>query len=146
MTENSTIRSFFSKQTTPFLLLLSSLLAFLVVACRPEIVANDKLNGDWSLQSINNKPIAKGDYETLHFEKNASGGDIVLTMHLEGKDTICTGKYDVLKNSTLTFAFPTHKSTGYLYETEVFEIVELSGTNMTLRSQKSQNQLVFLKK
>jgi len=97
MTENSTIRSFFSKKTTPFLLLLSSLLTFLIVACRPEIVANDKLNGDWSLQSINNKPIAKGDYETLHFEKNASGGDIILTMHLEGKDTICAGKYDVLK-------------------------------------------------
>jgi len=51
------------------LLLFSSLFAFLFVACRPEIVANDKLNGDWFLQSINNKPIAKGDYETLHFEK-----------------------------------------------------------------------------
>jgi hypothetical protein len=128
------------------LLLFSSLFAFLFVACRPEIVANDKLNGDWFLQSINNKPIAKGDYETLHFEKNASGGNIVLSMHLEGKDTICAGKYDVLKNSTLTFAFPTHKSTGYLYETEVFEIVELSETNMSLHSQKSKNQLVFLKK
>jgi hypothetical protein len=145
MTENFSIRSFFNKKRL-FFLLFTNLIAFLFYSCRPEIITNDKLNGDWSLQSINNKPIAKGDYETLHFEKNASGGDIVLTMHLEGKDTICAGKYDVLKNSTLTFAFPTHKSTGYLYETEVFEIVELSGTNMTLRSQKSQNQLVFLKK
>ena len=145
MTENFSIRSFFNKKRL-FFLLFTNLIAFLFYSCRPEIITNDKLNGDWSLQSINNKPIAKGDYETLHFEKNASGGDIVLTMHLEGKDTICAGKYDVLKNSTLTFAFPTHKSTGYLYETEVFEIVELSGTNMNLRSQKSQNQLVFLKK
>jgi hypothetical protein len=145
MTENITLRTLFTQRTTLFVILLS-IFAFLFVACRPEIVTNDKLNGDWTLQSINNKPIAKDDYETLHFEKNASGGDIVLTMHLEGKDTICAGKYDVLKNSTLTFAFPTHKSTGYLYETEVFEIVELSGTNMSLRSQKSKNQLVFLKK
>ncbi|NDF61175.1 MAG: hypothetical protein EB100_08845 [Crocinitomicaceae bacterium] len=145
MTENFSLRTFFNKRTLFFLLLIN-LLAFLFFACRPEIVTNDKLNGDWSLQSINNKPIAKGDYETLHFEKNASGGDIVLTMHLEGKDTTCSGKYDVLKNSTLTFAFPTHKSTGYMYQTEVFEIVELSGTNMSLRSLKSQNQLEFLKK
>ena len=145
MSNNFKLTTLPSKSILIFLL-ISGFLAFLFVACRPEIVANDKLNGDWSLQSINNKPIAKGDYETLHFEKNASGGDIVLTMHLEGKDTICAGKYDVLKNSTLTFAFPTHNSTGYLYETEVFEIVELSGTNMTLRSQKSQNQLVFFKK
>ena len=145
MTENFILRTLFTQRTSIFVL-LSSLFAFLFVACRPEIVTNDKLNGDWSLQTINNKPIAKDDYETLHFEKNASGGNIVLSMHLEGKDTICTGKYDVLKNSTLTFAFPTHKSTGYLYETEVFEIIVLSETNMTLRSQKSQNQLVFLKK
>jgi hypothetical protein len=145
MSNNFKLTTLPSKSILIFLL-ISGFLAFLFVACRPEIVANDKLNGDWSLQSINNKPIAKGDYETLHFEKNASGGDIVLTMHLEGKDTICAGKYDVLKNSTLTFAFPTHKSTGYLYETEVFEIIVLSETNMTLRSQKSQNQLVFLKK
>lgn len=145
MTENFILRTLFTQRTSIFVL-LSSLFAFLFVACRPEIVTNDKLNGDWSLQTINNKPIAKDDYETLHFEKNASGGNIVLSMHLEGKDTICTGKYDVLKNSTLTFAFPTHKSTGYLYETEVFEIVELSETNMSLRSQKSKNQLVFLKK
>jgi hypothetical protein len=145
MTENFSLRTFFNKRTLFFLLLIN-LLAFFFFACRPEIVTNDKLNGDWSLQSINNKPIAKGDYETLHFEKNASGGDIVLTMHLEGKDTICSGKYDVLKNSTLTFAFPTHKSTGYMYQTEVFEIVELSSTTMNLRSQKSQNQLVFFKK
>jgi len=145
MTENFILRTLFTQRTSIFVL-LSSLFAFLFVACRPEIVTNDKLNGDWSLQSINNKTIAKYDYETLHFEKNDSGGNIVLSMHLEGKDTICAGKYDVLKNSTLTFAFPTHKPTGYLYETEVFEIVELSGTNMTLRSQKSKNQLVFLKK
>ena len=145
MSNNFKLTTLPSKSILIFLL-ISGFLAFLFVSCRPEIVANDKLNGDWSLQSINNKSIAKGDYETLHFEKNASGGDIVLTMHLEGKDTICAGKYDVLKNSTLTFAFPTHKSTGYLYETEVFEIIVLSETNMTLRSQKSQNQLVFLKK
>ncbi len=128
MTYNFMLRTLFTKRTLIFLL-FSSLFAFFFGACRPEIVANDKLNGDWSLQSINNKPIAKGDYETLHFEKNASGGDIIL-----------------LKNSTLTFAFPTHKSTGYMYQTEVFEIVELSENNMSLRSQKSQNQLVFLKK
>jgi hypothetical protein len=128
------------------LLLLSSFLAFLFVACRPEIVANEKLNGDWHLQSINNKPLATGDYETLHFEKNNSGGDILLTLHLEGKDTIYAGKYELLKNSMLTFAFPTHKSTGYIYQTEVFDIEELSENKMTLLSQKSQNQMVFLKK
>lgn len=145
MTEHFKLRTLFNKRTFTFVA-LSGIFVFLYVACRPEIITNDKLNGDWSLQSINNKPIAKDDYETLHFEKNASGGAIVLTMHLEGKDTICSGKYDVLKNSALTFAFPTHKSTGYLYETEVFEIIELTNNNMTLLSQKSRNQLVFLKK
>ena len=145
MTYNFMLRTLFTKRTLIFLL-FSSLFAFFFGACRPEIVANDKLNGDWNLQSINNKQLATGDYETLHFEKNNSGGDILLTLHLEGKDTIYTGKYELLKNNMLTFAFPTHKSTGYIYQTEVFDIKELSENKMTLFSQKSQNQMVFLKK
>jgi hypothetical protein len=138
--------SFLINKTRVFSITFTVLIGTLLFACRPEEIANNKLHGDWSLQSINNNPLKQGEYEILHFEKDNTGGDIVLTMHMDGKDTIYRGKYDLLKSSTLTFAFPTNKPTGYIYQTEVFGIVDLSEKTMILNSEKTQNKLVFLKK
>lgn len=155
MNLNLTSFSFLINKTRVFSITFTILIGTILFACRPEEIANNKLNGDWSLQSINNKPLKQGEYEILHFEKNNTGGDIVLTMHLDGKDTTFRGKYDLLKSSTLTFAFPTNKPYGYIYQTEVFGIVELTEKSMTLSSQiskdhliskTSEDKLVFVKK
>jgi len=109
-----------------------------------EKTLNKKLDGEWSLQTINNA-IDSNFSQTILFSKKDSGGNIHFTTIDASITTNLDGIYELIKSSTLTIAFPNGKDVGYPYDTETYEIVKYTKTELTLKRQKN-NFTYFYKK
>ena len=127
--------------------ILFYLLALTVIlgSCKPEWTGNKKLDGEWTLTSSNGQAIPSTYSEIVTFSKKGSGGDVTTTVVENGLSTTATGIYTLLKNSTITFAYPNGNITGYPYDTAVFDINEYTKTTLKLTNQKDGTVIIYSK-
>jgi len=50
-------------------------IAVILTSCKPEVVLNKKLNGEWALRSINGNALGDGYSEVMRFEEDKTEGE-----------------------------------------------------------------------
>ena len=111
-----------------------SILIFIVViltSCRPEVVLNKKLNGEWALRSINGNALADGYSEVFRFEEDKAEGDITITEITNGLAAVKKGTYALVKSSNITVAIP-NNSSEYPYDITVYDVVKSTKNDLEL--------------
>lgn len=114
-------------------------------ACSPENMLNKKLDGEWTLLSIDGQNIPSTYSKTLRFSKDGKGGDIVYTIVDNDQTTTKTGKYALIKTNSMSVAFP-NSNFGSGYETETFEFTKTSETDLTLTKISGEYGVYVFKK
>ena len=123
-------------------------LVILVIAlgsCSPENMLNKKLNGEWTLISINDKNLDSNYSKTARFSKDGVGGDVLYTINDNGNIITQTGKYALIKSQSISTAFKNDQF-GSGYETEVFDFTKSTDTDLTLTQQGNINNVFIYKK
>lgn len=115
-------------------------------SCKPERVLNKQLDGEWTMTVYDGQAVPANYSETVKFSKKGSGGDVITTLTIDGQTSIANGTYSLMKSSTITFAYPTGLSTGYPYNTAVFDINEHSKTTFKITNQEDGKVFVYTKK
>jgi len=121
-----------------------SILIFIVViltSCRPEVVLNKKLNGEWALRSINGNTLADGYSEVFRFEEDKAEGDIMITEITNGLVAVKKGTYSLVKSSNITVAIP-NNSSEYPYDITVYDVVK--STKGELELLRVSDSFVFI--
>ena len=125
----------------PFYILF---LILLLASCSPENMLNRKLDGDWSLVSINNVKIDADYSKKITFSKDGKGGDVIYTNINDNITEIKKGIYALIKTNSISIAFP-NNAYGSGYETEVYDITKTSSTDLILTQQRNNKTLLFKK-
>ncbi|GEM_PF-3495271 len=115
------------------------------VSCRPENTLNFKLDGEWTLQTIDDLPLTGGFSKKIVFDKDGSQGDISITTIDAGQTEVLKGTYSLLKTYSITVAVPNNSTTGYMYDTEVYDVRKFSKTELQLFQKSTQKVLYFTK-
>ncbi len=123
--------------------LISILLLF--AACRPENTLNFKLDGEWTLQTIDALPLPDGFSRKIVFEKEGSHGSISIATVDLGQSQVLKGTYSLIKTYSITVAIPNNSTTDYLYDTEVYDVRKFSKTELQL-FQKSTSKVFYFTK
>ncbi len=126
--------------------LFFSIVLVTLFACRPENMINNKLNGDWSLVTVDGQAIDPNTSETLHFSKKGSGGDVIITRINNGQTVTLTGTYDLLKTQFLTIAIPNGSTTGYPYDIYRYDLKKYSKTELTMAFEYDAKTYYYKKK
>lgn len=119
-------------------------LILLLASCSPENMLNRKLDGDWSLVSINNVKIDADYSKKITFSKDGKGGDVIYTNINDNITEIKKGIYALIKTNSISIAFP-NNAYGSGYETEVYDITKTSSTDLILTQQRNNNTFTFKK-
>lgn len=120
-------------------------LLVLVASCSPEKILNKKLDGEWSLISIDSKLVDSTFSKTIQFSRHKKGGDVIYTIVDNGQTTTRTGTYALIKTNSISVAFP-NNAIGSGYETEVYDFTNSSKTDLTLTQQGYGNHVFTFKK
>jgi len=124
-----------------------SILIFIVViltSCRPEVVLNKKLNGEWALRSINGNALAEGYSEVIRFEGDKAEGDITITEITNGLAAVKKGTYALVKSSNITVAIP-NNSSEYPYDITVYDVVKSTKNDLELLRVSDSFVFIFSK-
>ena len=126
--------------------LIIALITLLCLGCSPEKMVNKKLQGDWSLVTINNEKLPEGYSKSIHFTPKGKGGDLQ-TVETSNNVTITkSGIYSIIKYDPITFAFP-NDSLGSGYETEVYNITKSTTSELILTQMGNSNKIYsYIKK
>ena len=125
------------------ILLISIIL--IIVSCRTENTLNFKLDGEWTLQTINGQALTDGFSNKMNFDKKGSHGDISITTVNAGQTEVLAGTYSLIKTYTITVAIPNNSSTDYPYDTDVYDVIKFSKTELQLFQKSTQKFLNFTK-
>jgi hypothetical protein len=106
-------------------------IAVILTSCKPEVVLNKKLNGEWALRSINGNALADGYSEVMRFEEDKTEGDITITEITNGLAAVKKGTYSLVKSSNITVAIP-NNSSEYPYDITVYEVVKSTKNDLEL--------------
>ncbi len=122
------------------------LLSLIVVlfSCRPETMLNKKLDGEWTLTTIDGQPILNDYSQSLKFNKKKAGGDATITTIENGNTETLTGTYSLLKSYNITIAIP-NNSGSYPYDVEIYDIVKSTKTDMELKRQSDSKVFSYKK-
>jgi hypothetical protein len=120
-------------------------IALIIGACKPERVINHKLDGEWTLTLSNNQAVPSNYSEIVKFSKKKCGGEVTTTVVLNGQVSTSTGTYSIMKRETITFAFPTGISTGYPFNTSIFNINESTKTTLKLTNKSDGQVFIYTK-
>jgi hypothetical protein len=116
----------------------------LFISCTPENMLNRKLDGEWSLVSVNNVKIEANYSKKITFSKDGKGGDIVYTTVSDNITEIKKGIYALIKIYSISIAFP-NNAFGSGFETEVYDITNTSSTDLVLTQQRNNKTFTFKK-
>jgi hypothetical protein len=106
---------------------------------------NFKLDGEWTLQTIDDLPLPNGFSRKMIFEKDGAHGDISITTIDAGQTEVLTGTYSLIKTYSITVAIPNNSTTDYLYDTDVYDVRKFSKTELQLFQKSTQKVLYFTK-
>lgn len=122
------------------------LLLLVIGACTPEKATNRKIDGKWSLNSVDGIALDAAVYsKTVEFSKKHKGGTVIYTTTINGVTEVKTGTYALLKCYTITVAFE-NSNQGFHYDTEVFDYTkEKNKAVLTLKSQTDGKVYIFKK-
>ena len=126
-------------------LFYSLILLVLFSNCSPENMLNKKLDGKWSLISINGENLKNTYSKEITFSKSGKGGDVVYSTIRDGKTEIKKGIYALIKTNSISIAFP-NSSFGSGYETEVYDFTTYSKTDLTLTQEGDGNNVFIFEK
>ena len=107
------------------------LVFFLFGACSPESMINRKLDGEWSLISINSENLPPNYSKSIQFSKDRKGGTLVYTIVINDTTVVKNGIYAIIKSGSMSFAFP-NSAFGSGYETQSFELTKSTKSDLIL--------------
>ena len=119
-------------------------LILLFASCSPENMLNRKLDGEWSLVSVNGVKIDANYSKKITFSKDGKGGDVIYTIVNDNTTEIKKGIYALIKTYSISIAFP-NNTFGSGYETEVYDITKTSSTDLILTQQRNNKTFTFKK-
>ena len=119
-------------------------LILLFASCSPENMLNRKLDGEWSLISVNGVKIDENYSKKITFSKDGKGGDVIYTIVNDNTTEIKKGIYALIKTYSISIAFP-NNAYGSGYETEVYDITKTSSTDLILTQQRNNKTFSFKK-
>ena len=119
-------------------------LILLFASCSPENMLNRKLDGEWSLVSVNGEKIDANYSKKITFSKDGKGGDVIYTTVSDNKTEIKKGIYALIKTNSISIAFP-NNAFGSGYETEVYDFTKTSSTDLILTQQRNNKTFSFKK-
>lgn len=119
-------------------------LLVVLISCRPEKTLNKKLDGEWTLVTIDEQALPTNYSQKMLFSKDGVDGNITITTTENDLTQVLTGTYSLLKSSTMTVAFP-NNSPQYPYDTDVFEINSSTKTELKLTKRSDPKVFVFKK-
>ena len=119
-------------------------LILLFASCTPENMLNRKLDGEWSLISVNGVKIEANYSKKITFSKDGKGGDVIYTTVNDTITEIKKGIYALIKTHSISIAFP-NNAYGSGYETEVYDITKTSSTDLILTQQRNNKTFTFKK-
>ena len=119
-------------------------LIILFASCSPENMLNRKLDGEWSLVSINGTKIEANYSKKIAFSKDGKGGNVIYTTVSDNITEVKKGIYALIKTNSISIAFP-NNAYGSGYETEVYDFTNSSNTDLTLTQDRNNNTLIFKK-
>ena len=119
-------------------------LILLFASCTPENMLNRKLDGEWSLVSVNGVKIDENYSKKITFSKDGKGGDVIYTTVSDTITEIKKGIYALIKTNSISIAFP-NNAFGSGYETEVYDFTTTSSTDLTLTQERNNKIFAFKK-
>jgi len=119
-------------------------LILLFASCTPENMLNRKLDGEWSLVSVNRVKIDENYSKKITFSKDGKGGDVIYTTVSDTITEIKKGIYALIKTNSISIAFP-NNAFGSGYETEVYDFTTTSSTDLTLTQERNNKIFAFKK-
>ena len=119
-------------------------LILLFASCTPENMLNRKLDGEWSLISVNGVKIDENYSKKITFSKDGKGGDVIYTTVSDTITEIKKGIYALIKTNSISIAFP-NNAFGSGYETEVYDFTNTSSTALTLTQERNNKIFAFKK-
>ena len=119
-------------------------LILLFASCSPENMLNRKLDGEWSLVSVNGVKIDANYSKKITFSKDGKGGDVIYTTVSDNITEIKKGIYALIKTHSISIAFP-NNAYGSGYETEVYDFTNTSSNDLTLTQDRNNNTFAFKK-
>ena len=124
------------------IILVSILLG--ISSCRPESVLNKKLDGEWTLNTINGIELSSGFSQKLNFNKKKAGGDATFTSVTNGITESKSGTYSLLKSYTITVAIP-NSTGGYPYDVEIYDVTESTKSKLELKRESDSKTFIYSK-
>ncbi len=122
----------------------SIFLVLIFASCSPENMLNRKLDGEWTLFSVNGQKIEANFSKKITFSKDGKGGDILYTTISNNVTETKKGIYALIKTNSISIAFP-NSDFGSGYETEVYDFTNTSKTELTLTQERNKNTFVYTK-
>ena len=119
-------------------------LILLFASCSPENMLNRKLDGEWSLISVNGVKIDENYSKKITFSKDGKGGDVIYTTVSDNITEVKKGIYALIKTNSISIAFP-NNAYGSGYETEVYDFTNTSSTDLILTQQRNNKTFTFKK-
>jgi hypothetical protein len=119
-------------------------IAVILTSCKPEVVLNKKLNGEWALRSINGNALGDGYSEVMRFEEDKTEGDITITEITNGLAAVKKGTYSLVKSSNITVAIP-NNSSEYPYDITVYDVVKSTKNDLELLRVSDSFVFIFSK-
>ncbi|MBI1836800.1 MAG: lipocalin family protein [Flavobacteriia bacterium] len=119
-------------------------ISFLILtSCRPEVVINHKLEGEWNLTSLNDLPLPLNNSQSIIFDdcKGASG-KLTYSTTENSISTVVSGIYSVYKSATITMAFSDDPNV----DTRIFDIISSSKTELKIKQQAGTKDVYVFKK
>lgn len=123
-----------------FFFFLSSL--SLLFSCAPEKTMNRKIDGTWTLISVNNlSPI---EAEKVTFEPEGRNGTITYQKEKNGQVTDSIGTYSIMKYEFITTSFKDNSKLGF--NETVFSFTKCTENELTLTQQNGVKNVYIFKK
>jgi hypothetical protein len=119
-------------------------LILIFASCSPENMLNRKLDGEWTLVSVNGQKTDANSTKKITFSKDGKGGDVLYTTINNNVTETKKGIYALIKTNSISIAFP-NDAFGSGYETEVYNFTNNSKTELTLTQERNKNTFVYTK-
>jgi len=106
---------------------------------------NKKLDGQWELLTINSEKLDTNYSKFITFSENKEGERVVYSETINEITTTKSGNYALIKTGAISIAFP-NSNFGSGYETETYDFVSTSKTDLVITQTSPGNKLYTFKK